>query len=272
MTCRNLRHFVTLRHMIATLNYTQTDGVAVITFNRPETHNALDLATMRAFASTLDDVRAHITDRSVRVVVLTGAGDAAFCAGGDLVEFANLHSEAEARAMITIMGDALLTLERLPIPVIAAINGYALGGGSEVALACDLRIADNDLRLGFMQIRRGLIPGWGGGQRLLRAIGYARALDILLRGHIMRAHEAHDLGLVNEIVARGEALKHALNLAHLITREDPNVIQSIKALLRAGLEQPYEQALQIERDLFPPLWIGEQRVNSMRAFADKNGS
>lgn len=252
------------------LRYTYDNGVAVITFNRPDTHNALDLATMRALRDDiLPDLRVRIELDDVRVVVLTGAGEAAFCAGGDLIEFANLHTEAEARDMITVMGDALLDLERLPVPVIAAINGYALGGGAEIALACDLRFADDNLRLGFLQIRRGLIPGWGGGQRLLRMVGYARALDILLRGHIMRAQEAFDLGLVNEIVSRGDALTPALNFAKQIARENPDVVQSIKALLLAGLTQSYEKALHIERELFPPLWVGEARVRSMREFANK---
>ncbi len=250
--------------MTDTLLLTQhPDGIAVITFSRPQAMNALDLATMRAFAATIDSLAG---DDSLRALILAGAGDAAFCSGGDLQELSAYPSADDGRAMIALMGDALLAMERLPVPVIAAINGYALGGGSEIALACDLRIIDSAARLGFVQIRMGLTPGWGAGQRLLRLVGYGRALEILLRGNVLRAPEIEALGLATRVVEQGTALDSALDFAREIVKAPPDVVRAIKALLQAGLNRPYESALQAKRDLFPALWAAEAHVKAVDEF------
>lgn len=246
----------------------QDDGIAIITFNRPHALNALDMATMRRFAEVVDALAAD--DARWRVVILTGAGDQAFCSGGDLTELVGLTSEAEARTMITLMGDALLQLERLPVPVIAAINGYALGGGSEIALACDLRIVDEKARLGFVQMRQALTPGWGAGQRLLRLVGYGRALDWLLRGHVLHVAEIERVGLAHSVVAGGTALEHALNFARQIAQQPPQVVRGVKRLLQAGLNHPYEDALLIERELFPPLWVDPAHWQAVQAFLERS--
>jgi enoyl-CoA hydratase len=240
--------------------------VAVITFNRPQVHNALDVEAMEAFAELIERLG---KDSDLRALILTGAGDKAFCSGGDIADLSERRSQADAAAMIQLVGDALLALENLPVPVIAAINGYALGGGSEIAVACDLRVIDETARLGFVQAKRGLMPGWGGGQRLLRLVGYARALDILLGARVMKAEELRALGLANHLTSPGEALEGALELARHFAQFDANVIRSIKALLRAGLHQPYEEALLTERALFPPLWVGEAHVKSLEEFLHK---
>lgn len=242
------------------------EGVAVLTFNRLQARNALDLESMHLFAETIARLKG---ESALRVLILTGAGETAFCSGGDLVELSNYPSESDASAMITLMGDALLALERLPVPVIAAINGYALGGGSEIALACDMRIVDEDVSLGLVQIRLGLTPGWGAGQRLLRAVGYARAMDLLLRGHVMHAPEVEVLGLANRIVERGSALPQALRVARHIAESPPDVVRGIKALLQAGVNQPYETALQTERDIFPSLWAAEPHLQAVADFLNR---
>ncbi|GAB4520990.1 MAG: enoyl-CoA hydratase-related protein [Anaerolineae bacterium] len=249
-----------------TLRYTQDNGIAIITFNRPENLNALDLATMQRFAEVIQQVKA---DQQVRVVILTGTGQRAFCSGGDLYELSQYPSEADGRHFITIMGDALLELERLPVPVIAAINGYALGGGSEIAVACDMRIVDEHARMGFIQVRLALTPGWGAGQRLLRLIGYPRAMDILLQGHVLHAPEILQIGLARKVVEAGTALQQALNMARHIADHPPDVVRGIKALLRAGLEHSYEEALRIERDLFPPLWAAEPHLKAVDDFLER---
>ncbi len=243
-----------------------SEGIGIITFNRPHLLNALDIATMRQFAEVVEALH---YDEDLRVIILSGAGERSFCSGADLVELADRTSEEEAREMITIMGDALLRLERLPVPVIAAINGYALGGGSEIALACDMRILDEKARLGLIQIRVGVTPGWGAGQRLLRVLGYARAMEFLLRGHIMHAREAQAYGLANQVVAQGRALWYAKNFARRIAQEPPRVVRGIKALLQAGLTEPYEKALQTERDIFPPLWADEPHTKAVEAFLER---
>ncbi|MCB9453542.1 MAG: enoyl-CoA hydratase/isomerase family protein [Anaerolineaceae bacterium] len=245
------------------------DGVTVLMFNRPQARNALDLESMRLFAETVSCLR---EDAGLRVVVLTGAGEQAFCSGGDLVELSNYPSEADAINMITLMGDALLTLERLPVPVIAAINGYALGGGSEIALACDMRIVDEAVQLGLVQIRLGLTPGWGAGQRLLRVVGYARAMDLLLRGHVLHASEIEELGLANRIVEQGSALPQALRVARQIAAAPPDTVRGVKALLQAGMNHPYEMALQIERAVFPPLWAAEPHLKAVNDFLNRRKS
>jgi enoyl-CoA hydratase len=245
----------------------QSDGIVTITFNRPQSLNALNLASMRRFAQVVTDLQ---DDESARVVILTGAEDRAFCSGGDLVELSQHPTEQDALDFITVMGDALRTLEYLPVPVIAAINGYALGGGSEIAVACDMRIIDEKARLGFVQLRMALTPGWGAGQRLLRLVGYTRALNILLHGHVMRAPEAQNLGLANKVVEQGKALEHARHLARLIADHPPAVVRGIKRLLRAGLEQSYDEALQTEREIFPPLWAAEPHLEAVAAFLDRH--
>lgn len=253
--------------MSDTLLIENLDGITVLTINRPAARNALDLATMR----DLDEaVTALKHDPEVRAVIITGAGTEAFCSGADLVELSQYPSADDARMMISLMGNTLLALERLPVPVIAAINGYALGGGSELALACDLRIADDKARMGFVQAKMGLTPGWGAGQRLLRLVGYSRAMDLLLTCHVMRAPELVAYGLVNRVVAVGTALEHAVNYARHIVTYSPDVIYGMKSLLQAGLNQSYEAALHIERELFPSLWVAEAHANAVEAFLKRN--
>lgn len=241
----------------------QPNGVVTITFNRPDARNALDLATMRAFANIIDVIT---NDASVRVVILTGAGETAFCSGGDLVELSRYPAEHDAVNFITIMGDALRKLELLPVPVIAAINGYALGGGSEIAVACDLRIVDENVRIGFVQINLALTPGWGAGQRLLRLVGYTQAMDVLLTGRVLQAEELQSMGLVNRVVEAGTALEHALHYAERLVAHPPEVVHGIKALLRAGLNQSYNDAMNFERSLFPPLWAAEPHLQAVKRF------
>jgi enoyl-CoA hydratase len=242
------------------------NGVAILTFNRPYAHNALDLEAMTRFKAVIESLA---SDLAVRVLILTGAGHRAFCSGGDLNDLADHQSEDDALDFITIMGDALLKMERLPFPVIGAINGYALGGGSEIAVACDMRIVDDHTRMGFIQIRMGVTPGWGAGQRLLRLVGYPQALDLLLHGHVMHAHELQTLGLANRVVEQGMALEHALYFANHIVEHSRELVGSIKTLLQAGLNHTYEQALQIERDLFPALWAGDEHKQAVDNFLEK---
>lgn len=239
------------------------DGVVVLTLNRPEFHNALDFEMMHQFADTIQQLRLK---PEIRVLVLTGAGERAFCSGGDLDELSRYPSAEDGSRMINLMGDALMALERLPFPVIAAINGYALGGGSEIALACDMRIVDSKVRMGLVHIRLGLTPGWGAGQRLLRLVGHARAMEILLRGRAMHAHELSDLGLVNDIVKQGQALARAVNFAHHVAEHSPELVRSIKMLLLAGMNEPYLQALQVERELFPALWAADEHLKAVEKF------
>ncbi len=247
-----------------TLLWTVIDEqIGVVTFNRPHVRNALDLATMRAFAEQVNAIH-HMP--AVRVVIVTGAGTQSFCSGGDLTDLATLTTEDGAREFTHIMQGALSALENLPIPVIAAINGFALGGGSEIAVACDLRVIDENTRIGFVQAKRGLIPGWGGGQRLLRLVGYTRGLEILLDAQPMLPAQLQTLGLVNRVVPAGEVYPAALEWARQLTQLDAQVLRAIKQLARANLVQSEADAFATEADLFPALWVGDAHRQAMQAF------
>lgn len=237
--------------------------IALLTIRRPERRNALDLATMAAFSEAIARL---LEDTAVRALVITGAGTSAFCSGGDLRDLSARLTAEEGAAMTAQMGDALVALEALPFPVIAAINGYALGGGSELALACDLRIVDDAAQMGMVQMKLALTPGWGAGQRLLRVVGYARALDILLQARPIRAPELLSLGLAQQITPTGEALPAALAYARQVASLPPDVVRAVKTLLWAGLTLPYEQALEAERALFPPLWAAAPHLEAVAAF------
>lgn len=244
------------------------DAIAVLTFNRPAVRNALSVDAMRQFAAQIAAVAVMVQEspERLRALILTGAGADAFCAGGDLIDLSQRPTEADGLEFITIMGDALAQMERLPIPVIAAVNGYALGGGSEIATACDIRIIDEAAQMGFVQIRMAITPGWGAGQRLLRLVGYARALAILLDGRSMRAEELLRLGLAHEVAPRGEALEAALVFARRTLTHSPEAVAAIKRLLWAGLTENYADALAAERALFPPLWAAEPHLDAVNAF------
>lgn len=248
-------------------------GTAVVTFDRPAVHNAMDWPTMAAFAAAVEALEARAADPAggLRVVVLTGAGEDAFCSGGDQRALHTHLAHADGERLARVMGDALARLERLPVPVIAAVNGFALGGGSEIALACDLRVVDEAVRFGLVHLRLGLIPGWGGGQRLQRLVGYGRAVEMMLSARAYGAPELWSLGLAVEVAARGRALPAALAWADRLTAADPAAVRAVKELLQAGWERPYADALALERGLFPPLWAADAHVAAVRAFVDGSG-
>ncbi len=248
------------------LTFEHNQTIAVIQFNRPHVLNALNREAMGAFAEA---VQAVADDRSIRAVIVTGAGDQAFCSGGDLNELSALTTEAEARAFSQLMTAALAQLEALPVPVIAAINGYALGGGSEIALACDLRIVDQTVKMGFVQARLALTPGWGAGNRLLRTVGYAQALELLLRASPLSAGDLVHFRLVNQVTEAGQALAGARSFAEVIAGWDADVVRGIKRLLRAGVELSPSDARQVEAEIFPPLWAAPAHLDAVEQFLAK---
>ncbi len=235
--------------MVVQLNEV-SEHIAVLRVSRPRVRNALDWAAMEAFAAAVE--QAHASE-DLRALILTGAGDV-FIAGGDLRALHGASGEEDGWRLTSLMTDALNRLEMLPCPVIAALNGPARGGGAEIALACDLRVAAENADLSFAQITLGLTPGWGGGQRLLRLVGYSRALEWLSTGQVLTASEMLAYGLVNRVAPAGEALSVALELAGRITQYAPEAVRAVKRLLRAGLDLPPALAASQEQRLFPPLW------------------
>ncbi len=264
----SITHWVATEVPVPVLLSFPQPHIGLLTVRRPAVRNALNWAAMEAFAAAVED--AHRAP-DLRVLVVTGEGPA-FIAGGDLKELAAYPRREHGERMSALMTRALARLEALPVPVIAAINGPARGGGTEVALACDLRVLAADADLGFVQIRQALIPGWGGGQRLLRAIGYARAMEVLLSGRILGAQEALAWGLVNRVAPPGEALAEALRWAEAIAAEPPDVVRAIKALLRAGLTLPPPLAAATEHALFPDLWAAEPHLAAVQAFLQRRRS
>jgi enoyl-CoA hydratase len=244
-----------------TIDFTTDGAVAIITLNRPEAYNALDLATLRALSEAVARFEA---DSNLRVAVITGIGKA-FCAGADIDETLPYMKEHGTKSLPpTIMRGQTVTK-----PVIAAINGLALGGGLELALACDIRIAATSARLGLPEIGLGLIPGWGGTQRLPRLIGSGRASEMILTGRAVTADEALRIGLVNKIVPDGELLPAALEMARIIADKSPEAVGFAKEALQKGLELPLDGALNLEAGLEDTVLHTPGFEEAMQAYRDK---
>jgi enoyl-CoA hydratase len=223
------------------------DGVAVLTVNRPDRLNALDWGAMDAFHTRIWQAR---DDRRIRALVIIGAGDRAFISGGDLAELQHFPTERDGRRLADKMGDALADLDAMEIPVVAAINGHSRGGGCEIAVACDIRIASENASLGFVHSRQGITTAWGGAQRLKRLVGYGRAMELLLTGRIISPQEALALGMVEQIVPMGEALNAARTLALQIASNPPQAVRALKRLLRLGANEAFAE----EREALAKLW------------------
>jgi enoyl-CoA hydratase/carnithine racemase len=206
-------------------------AVAVLTIDRPQARNAIGLHTL----AELDAALAGLDDEAVRCAVITGAGDRAFVAGGDLRELESVTSEEFAADMAVRMRRTLDRIASLPIPVIAAVNGAALGGGAEVAVGCDYRIAAHDARIGFTQVLLGVMPAWGGIERLCALVGRGRALYLLTTGAVLTGREAAELGLVEESVARDRFESRWRELAAQVARAPRPALAGIKRAVQAAL-------------------------------------
>jgi enoyl-CoA hydratase len=240
------------------------DRVATIVVNRPDKRNALNAVVRREVVEALDALR---DDPEVRVVVITGAGDKAFIAGADIGEFAG-RTPLEQRAAME--GRRLFEeLAAYPKPTIAMINGFALGGGCEVALACDLRIAARSARLGQPEVKLGILPGGGGTQRLPRLVGLGRALRLIMTGEMISAEEAERIGLVDEVVDDADLARRTAALAGLIAGYSPVTLKLIKDAVRATQEMPLSAGLQFERELFVTAFASEDRSEGVSAFLEK---
>ena len=240
-----------------------TGGVAVVTIDRQDALNALNVETLTELR---DRLRELSDDESTRVVVLTGAGDRAFVAGADIKYMAGLGAD-EAKAWGGLGHEAAGLLEEMPKPTIAAINGFALGGGCELALACDLRYASSGAKLGQPEINLGIIPGWGGTQRLARVCGLGVAKDLILTGRVVDAEEALRVGLVNGV--HDPAIDRAREVAELLAAKSPLALAAIKRTTNHALQGDHVQNLQREADEFGALFASEDAKEGMTAFVEK---
>lgn len=241
------------------------EGIATLTINRPEVMNALNGDTLEALRKQF---ARFDSDPAVRVVIITGAGDKAFVAGGDIARMRDLGPLA-AKDMALFAQDVLNHIERCSKPVIAAINGYALGGGCELAMACDLRIASESARFGQPEVNLGIIPGWAGTQRLPRLVGRGRALELVLTGELIDAQEAWRIGLVNKVVPHSELMAEARKLASKIASRSMVVTRLCKEAVNNGLEMDLSRASQYEADLFGLCFGTADQKEGMSAFLEK---
>ncbi len=239
--------------------------IATISFNRPEALNAVNSATLNEFSDVLDKLE---RDDAVRVVIITGSGNKSFVAGADISEMAYL-SPLELRAFSAKAHDLFFRLENLPVPVIACVNGYALGGGSEIALACDFIYASENARIGQPEVTLGLIPGWGGTQRLSRLVGKAMAKELCLTGRVMDAVEAKELGIVNHVFPQETLMEETLKTAHKIASMGRITVRAVKQCVDRGFDIDLRTACALETDAFGYCAATPDGQEGMKAFLEK---
>ena len=242
-----------------------SDRVATLTVNRPDKLNALNDLTVSELGQAVDEIR---TRADVGGAIVTGAGNKAFVAGADISELAK-QGPVDGRERARRGQDVLRRIETSPKPIIAAINGFALGGGCELAMACHVRIAAETAKFGQPEVKLGIAPGYGGSQRLPRLVGQGRALELILTAEAISAHEAHRIGLVNAVVPAAELLPHATAMLRKMLANGPVALAlSIEAVVR-GMELPLDDALRLEADQFGLLAATEDMREGMRAFLEK---
>lgn len=247
------------------INFEVEHSLCILTINRPKALNALNQQTMLELEQAVDLIG---KDKTIQAVILTGSGSKAFVAGADITEMKDL-SAIEARSWGDLGQKVFNKIENLPQPVIAAINGFALGGGCELAMACDLRLASDKARFGQPEVLLGVTPGFGGTQRLARLIGKATAKELLFTGKQIDAAEAYRLGLVNEVVSPDELMPKAKDLALSMTAVSPIALSLCKAAVNEGLDVDLDTAQAYEREIFGLCFATEDQREGMNAFVEK---
>jgi enoyl-CoA hydratase len=251
--------------MASTLLFELTDGVARLTINRPDKLNALNAIVIAELGDAVTRIE---TDSAVRGVLITGAGTKSFVAGADINELSD-QGAIGGRQRALAGQEVFRRLERCGKPVIAAINGFALGGGCELAMACHLRVASENARLGQPEVKLGIAPGYGGTVRLPRLVGKARALELLLTGEMIDAAEALRIGLVNRVVPAERLVSEAEALLRSILANGPLAVRACLELVEAGLNMGVEEALLLEANYFGLLSATDDMREGTRAFSDK---
>ncbi|ADO72064.1 enoyl-CoA hydratase-related protein [Stigmatella aurantiaca] len=240
-------------------------AIEIWTIDGADRRNAISRAMLQELSGMVTRVS---TGRAVRAVIITGAGDKAFCAGADLKERAGM-SEAEVRAFLDGLRQTLRAIEKSDCVFIAAINGAALGGGTELSLACDLRVAVPATELGLTEVRLGIIPGGGGTQRLSRLVGPGRAKDLILTGRRINAAEAFSIGLVNRLAPEGHLVETSFSLAEAIVANAPIAVSTAKHAIDEGTGLELDDALALELRKYEDILQTEDRLEGLRSFAEK---
>lgn len=241
------------------------DGVGILTFNRPKALNALNPQTLEELGDAVERIR---NDDTIRVLVLTGAGDRAFVAGADISEFAKMNV-LQARLFSELGQAVFFSIERLPKPVIACVNGFALGGGCEVAMSCDFIYASDKAKFGQPEINLGLIPGFGGTQRLSRLIGRAKAKELCMTAEAIDAQQAKDLGLVAKVFPADQLIDETMRTAGALALKSPAALRSIKKVIDCGFDIDLQNACSLEAEAFGVCFGTEDMREGVSAFLEK---
>ena len=246
------------------VNYEVKGAVGIITINRPEALNALNSAVLDDLQAVIDGVDLN----AVRCLILTGAGEKSFVAGADIGEMSSL-TKAEGEAFGKKGNDVFRKIETLPIPVIAAVNGFALGGGCEIAMSCDFRICSDNAVFGQPEVGLGITPGFGGTQRLARLVGPGMAKQMIYTARNIKADEAFRIGLVNQVVPQEELMATVEKIAGGIAMNAPIAVRNCKKAINEGLEKGMDEAIVIEEKLFGDCFETHDQVEGMSAFLEK---
>ena len=247
------------------ITYEQEEFVGIITINRPKALNALNSSVLDELDKTLDNIDINTT----RCLILTGAGDKSFVAGADIGEMSTL-TKAEGEAFGKKGNDVFRKLETFPIPVIAAVNGFALGGGCEISLSCDIRICSDNAMFGQPEVGLGITPGFGGTQRLARAIGVGMAKQLIYTARNIKADEAYRIGLVNAVYPQEELMDAAKKMASTIAKNAPIAVRNCKKAINDGLQVDMDQAIVIEEKLFGDCFETEDQKAGKGNFLEKD--
>jgi enoyl-CoA hydratase len=250
---------------MASVELKVTDGIGRVTFNRPEALNALNKEELFAFGKIVWELQGR---KDVSVVILTGAGEKAFIAGGDIKEMANM-TPLEASQFAGLGQEVLFQMEKLPQITIAAVNGFALGGGCEFAMGCDLIYASENAKFGQPEVNLGVIPGFGGTQRLLRLVGPMKAREMVLTAGMIDAKEAHRIGLVANVFPKEKLLEEVTTIAKTIQSKGPEAIRRSKSVLREGMDVDLGRACAMEREQFALCFAHPDQKEGMKAFSEK---
>ena len=248
-----------------TLIFEEKDQIAYITLNQPKSLNALSQQVLEELGAVAEELK---QSDSIKVVIISGAGDRAFAAGANIKEMSTI-SPQQAQSLSLLGNKVFEAIANLPQPVIGAVNGYALGGGCELSLACDIRLASDKAVFGQPEVHLGILPGFGGSQRLPRLVGPARAKEIIYTGRNVKADEALTIGLVNQVVPADLLMAEADKLANLILDQGQLAVQKAKLAIDLGLDLPLNRALEVEAEMFGNLFATEDQKEGMQAFIDK---
>ena len=238
----------------------------LLTIDRPEAGNSLSAEVSQAFLDILDGIEGDI---SLRAIIVTGAGDRFFCTGGDVKRYALLETKDELREIMRLARTVFHRFEALPVPVIAAINGLAIGGGAEIVLASDIRVAAPHAQISMPQVRLGIVTGWAGYERLVRDIGFTRAMEVVTTGERFDAEEALRLCIINKIAPDKDVVGAAMTYVESFDKAAPLALTAAKRIIHTAAKGPPDQAEQVAADAFVDLWFTEDHREAEKAFAEK---